>query len=107
MKSQAIWAVLVALTIWLTANTAKTNTINENAGNNTRLNSHLMDRIVSLEEGCCKEEEIQEEIVPEVSPEVLSFNELFGAMRMLHGPDNTFVWNGREYTTNYHEETIN
>ena len=109
IKSQAMWAVLGALTIWLTANTAKTNTISENAGNNTRIISHLMDRVINLEEGCCKEEEIQDEIVPEIIPEdnTLSFDELFGAMRMLHGPDNTFVWNDKEYTTNYYEETIN
>ena len=110
-KSQAMWAVVAALTIWCITNTSKVNSIIEDTKHSLQMDSHLLDRMIHLEQDCCKEE-VQEEIVPDVIHEVqgddpVSFNEVFSEMRDLYGPDNTFVWNGREYTTNYYEETLN
>ena len=34
----------------------------------------------------------------------ISFDDTFRQMRAEHGPDNIFVWNGEEYTTDYFEE---
>ena len=62
--NQSIVAMLAALTIWLCANTAKTNTANNNSSANTTIVAALMDRIISLEEQCMKEE------LPAVAPEV-------------------------------------
>ena len=62
--NQSIVAVLVALTVWLCANTAKTNTANDNSSANTMTVAALMDRMISLEEQCMKEE------LPVVAPEV-------------------------------------
>ena len=109
--SQAMWAVIAALTIWCITNTSKVNTVIEDTKNTLQMNSHLMDRMIHLEQGCCKED-IQEEIEPDIIHEVpesdpISFNDIFSEMRDLHGPDNIFVWNGKEYTTNYYEETLN
>ena len=109
--SQAMWAVIAALTIWCVTNTSKVNTVIEDTKHTLQMNSHLMDRMIHLEQGCCKED-IQEEIEPDIIHEVpesdpISFNDIFSEMRDLHGPDNIFVWNGKEYTTNYYEETLN
>tara|TARA_R100001082_G_C4297956_1_gene131093 strand:+ start:151 stop:375 length:225 start_codon:yes stop_codon:yes gene_type:complete len=62
--NQSIVAVLVALTVWLCANTAKTNTANDNSSMNTKIVAALMDRVISLEEQSMKEE------LPVVAPEV-------------------------------------
>ena len=62
--NQSIIAVLVALTVWLCANTAKTNTANDNSSINTKIIAALMDRVISLEEQSMKEE------LPVVAPEV-------------------------------------
>tara|TARA_R100000482_G_C5055035_1_gene114462 strand:+ start:31 stop:255 length:225 start_codon:yes stop_codon:yes gene_type:complete len=62
--NQSIIAVLVALTVWLCANTAKTNTANDNSSMNTKIVAALMDRVISLEEQSMKEE------LPVVAPEV-------------------------------------
>ena len=108
-KLNAVWAVMAMLTIWLCANTAKTNSIQVNSDESSRINAYLLDKIMMLELECCKEEEV-EEIVPEVVPEEtesISFNEIFLEMRAIYGPGNTFVWNGKEYTTDYEEETLN
>ena len=67
--NQSIVAMLAALTIWLCANTAKTNTANDNSSANTTIVAALMDRIVSLEEQCM-EEELQAEPAPEAQPVV-------------------------------------
>lgn len=108
-KPQAMWAVMAMLTLWLCAISAKTNNILVNHNESDRVNAHLMDRMMMLELECCKETEV-EEIVPEVVPkeaESISFNEIFSEMREVYGPGNTFIWNGKEYTTDYEEETIN
>ena len=62
--NQSIVAMLAALTIWLCANTAKTNTANDNSSMNTKIIAALMDRVISLEEQSMKEE------LPDVAPEV-------------------------------------
>ena len=62
--NQSIVAMLAALTIWLCANTAKTNTANNNSSMNTTMVAALMDRVISLEEQSMKEE------LPVVAPEV-------------------------------------
>lgn len=62
--NQSIVAMLAALTIWLCANTAKTNTANDNSSMNTKIIAALMDRVISLEEQSMKEE------LPVVAPEV-------------------------------------
>ena len=62
--NQSIVAMLAALTIWLCANTAKTNTANNNSSMNTTIVAALMDRMISLEEQFMKEE------LPVVAPEV-------------------------------------
>jgi ABC-type Fe3+-hydroxamate transport system substrate-binding protein len=62
--NQSIIAMLAALTIWLCANTAKTNTANDNSSMNTKIVAALMDRVISLEEQSMKEE------LPVVAPEV-------------------------------------
>ena len=62
--NQSIVAVLVALTVWLCANTAKTNTASDNSSINTTIVAALMDRMISLEEQFMKEE------LPVVAPEV-------------------------------------
>ena len=62
--NQSIIAMLAALTIWLCANTAKTNTANDNSSMNTKIIAALMDRVISLEEQSMKEE------LPVVAPEV-------------------------------------
>ena len=62
--NQAIIAIMAALTIWLCANTAKTNTANDNSSMNTKIVAALMDRVISLEEQSMKEE------LPVVAPEV-------------------------------------
>ena len=62
--NQSIVAVLVALTVWLCANTAKTNTASDNSLMNTTIVAALMDRMISLEEQFMKEE------LPIVAPEV-------------------------------------
>ena len=62
--NQSIVAMLAALTIWLCANTAKTNTANDNSSMNTKIVAALMDRVISLEEQSMKEE------LPVVAPEV-------------------------------------
>ena len=62
--NQSIVAMLAALTIWLCANTAKTNTANDNSSMNTKIGAALMDRVISLEEQSMKEE------LPVVAPEV-------------------------------------
>ena len=106
--NQAIVAVMAALTIWLCTNTAKTNNVQDNSSANTKMINAVMDRLLNLEQSCCKKEEV--EVIPEEVPESdesVSFNEIFSSMRTLHGPDQIFVWNGEEYSTNYKEETIN
>ena len=62
--NQSIVAMLAALTIWLCANTAKTNTANNNSSMNTTIVAALMDRMISLEEQSMQEE------LPVVAPEV-------------------------------------
>ena len=62
--NQSIVAMLAALTIWLCANTAKTNTANNNSSANTTMIAALMDRMINLEEQCMEEE------LPVVAPEV-------------------------------------
>ena len=49
-KSQAMWAVMAMLTIWLCANTAKTNTVEDNSSINTAMVAALMDRMIAMEE---------------------------------------------------------
>ena len=56
-KSNAVWAVIAALTIWLTCFTAKLNTAHENSELNVKVVSHLMDRMINLEENCCNKEQ--------------------------------------------------
>ena len=63
--NQAITAVLVALTIWLCANTAKTNNMADNCSENTKLISYLMDRMNVLEDKPAIE-------VPEVKPDTIN-----------------------------------
>ena len=62
--NQSIVAMLAALTVWLCANTAKTNTASDNSSINTTIVAALMDRMISLEEQFMKEE------LPVVAPEV-------------------------------------
>ena len=59
-KSNAVWAVIAALTIWLTCFTSKVSTASENSELNVQMVSHLMDRMINLEENCCiREQEIE------------------------------------------------
>ena len=62
--NQSIVAMLAALTIWLCANTAKTNTVEDNSSINTAMVAALMDRMINLEEQCMEEE------LPVVAPQV-------------------------------------
>ena len=59
-KSNAVWAVIAVLTMWLISFTAKVNTASEDSKLNVRMVSHLMDRMINLEENCCiREQEIE------------------------------------------------
>ncbi len=59
-KSNAVWAVITVLTMWLTFFTAKVNTASDDSKLNVQMVSHLMDRMINLEQNCCtREQEIE------------------------------------------------
>ena len=97
---KAMWAVMAMLTAWCIINTVKINTFMPDMSSINKTINILLNRVNTLENA---KEEIKEAI-PQSIEEAISFDDTFRQMRAEHGPDNIFVWNGEEYTTDYFEE---
>ena len=111
--NQAIFSVLIMLTIWVVIHTVKLNTIVPDFNSVNKTLNILLERVNSLEGfiddlkskiGEMEYEEIYKEQIKSLTP----FDETFKEYRADFGPGTIFTWNGEQYTTYYKEElTVN
>ena len=94
---------MAMLTAWCMINTVKINTFMPDIGSINKTINILLNRVNTLED--IKEE--LKDVIPDEIPslkDAISFDNTFRQMRYKHGPNNVFVWNDKEYTTDYYEE---
>jgi len=97
--TKGIYAVLAMLTVWCTWNSSNIGGLKSDV-NTISSNQQIMDRIVAdLVDQLHQEQREEEEITPEST-----FNEVFKEMRSQYGSGHIFIWNDKEYTTDYAEE---
>lgn len=130
---KAIWAILMMLTIWQIATTAKVNTFMPDFESINKTLNNVLNRMSILDDK--KVDEIYEELYKEqlnndirleerakksdllISNDkyiekvnfssLTSFEEAFSNTRDLYGSGAFFYWEGKEYTTFYKEELAN
>ena len=101
---KAIWAILMMLTIWQVATTAKVNTFMPDFDSINKTLNNVLDRMSILDEK--KIEETYEELYKEQNEALETFDEKFSRMRDIHGSGHLFDWNGNLYTTYFAEELV-
>jgi len=98
-RVKGIYAVLAMLTLWCSWNSSN---IGKNTSEVTTIDNQqqIIDRMIAnmIDE---LEERDREEI-----KNSQSFNETFKEMRYIYGPGHVFIWNDKEYTTDYAEDTF-
>lgn len=108
---QAVWAVLMMLTIWVTIHTVKLNTIVPDFNGVNKTLNVLLDRLNSVEGyindlkskvGKTEYDKIYEKQIKFLTP----FDETFKEYREDFGPGMVFTWQGDQYTTYYKEELL-
>lgn len=106
VKNQAIWSVLVMVTIWLIILTSKINSTYYNAVDmNDRID--ILELINTDKEPSLFNQPKIEEFEDTLKEELSSFEATFKEVRNNYGPGIVFSWNGNDYTTNYYEEDNN
>ena len=89
---KAVWAILAMTTIWLTINSSKINTCNDNQ---KQVDDTIERMIGELE----REEEKKKKSK--------SFDDAFAEARSKYGADSEFFWKGEIYSTQYASEINN
>lgn len=109
-KRQAIWSILAMLTIWCIVNSSNINSIECSQEEMDAVTEKLLKQAVEKEslsndefEDTYKAQRIAlEEALNETESE--TFEDVFARMRNQYGKGHVFIWNGKEYTTDYLEE---
>ena len=109
--NQAIFSVLIMLTIWVVIHTVKLNTIVPDYTVLNKTVNTLMNRVIGVEEmfkelKSLKGELEYDKIYKKQLDSLTPFGERFNEMRDLYGPGHVFNWNERMFTTYYAEELV-